>query len=334
MAITPEEFKNISQYIHDHSGITIGPGKEYLVENRLTVLLVQNGCETFAELHKKLLADTGALRSKVIDAMTTNETLWFRDASFFNALSDYVIPDLLRKAKTRPKIRIWSAASSTGQEAYSVAMLINEGRLKMGASAPPLDKFSIVGTDISPSSVFIAKAGRYSQLAISRGMKKEFLERYFVKNGMAYEVSQEIRSLVEFKLFNLKDSYAPLGTFDLVLCRNVLIYFTDELKGEIYGKINRALQKDGLLAIGASESPRGYTKAFEQVMYGGAAMYKPSGGGGAVAAAPRAAAPAPAGARAASAPTASTDAAENKPATLRPGLRNKPLLRPRPLNNK
>ncbi|MEG3638095.1 CheR family methyltransferase [Magnetococcus sp. PR-3] len=281
MAITPEEFTKICQFIHEHSGILIGAGKEYLVENRLTVLMVQNGCENFMQLHEKLLKDTGMLRTKVIDAMTTNETLWFRDTSFFTALSDFVVPELIKKAKTQPKVRIWSAAASTGQEAYSVTMLIDQGLKKMGAGAPPLDKFQVVGTDISPSSIFIAKAGRYSQLAISRGMKPNFLDAYFEKKGMAYEIKPDLRKLIEFKQFNLKDNYSSLGTFDFVLCRNVLIYFSDELKRDIYGKIHGAMSPTAYLAIGASESPRGYTNAFEQVMVGGAALFKPSAGGSA-----------------------------------------------------
>nr|CRH07452.1 Chemotaxis protein methyltransferase 1 [Candidatus Magnetococcus massalia] len=281
MAITPEEFKSLCQFIHEHSGILIGAGKEYLVENRLTVLMVQNGCESFTQLHEKLVKDTGPLRSKVIDAMTTNETLWFRDTSFFTALSDFIVPELIKKAKTAPKVRIWSAAASTGQEAYSVAMLLDQGLQKAGAGAPPLDKFSIMATDISPSSLFIAKAGRYSQLAISRGMKQNFLERYFEKKGMAYEVAPQIKNLVEFKQFNLKDPFTGMGPFDFVLCRNVLIYFSDELKRDIYAKIHSSMAPTGFLAIGASESPRGYTNNFEQVMMGGAAMFKPTRGGGA-----------------------------------------------------
>ncbi|NGZ29283.1 MAG: protein-glutamate O-methyltransferase CheR [Magnetococcales bacterium] len=279
MAITPEEFDAIRKFVHEHSGILINEGKEYLVENRLTILLVQNGCENFLQLYQKLQSDPGPLRTKVIDAMTTNETLWFRDDSFFTALSDHIIPRLMEKAKTQSLVRIWSAACSTGQEPYSVAMLLEERRRQIGPSAPPLNRFTILATDISPSALFIASAGRYSQLAISRGMKNDFLDKYFKKNGMAYELDPTIRNLVKFQSFNLKSSFASFGTFDFIMCRNVLIYFADDLKKQIYGKIHDALAKDGLLAIGASESPRGYTDAFEQVMLGGAAAFRPKGGG-------------------------------------------------------
>ncbi|MBF0453309.1 MAG: protein-glutamate O-methyltransferase CheR [Magnetococcales bacterium] len=275
MAISEKEFELIRRFLHDHSGILINTGKEYLVENRLTVLMVQSGCENFEQLHEKLVKDSGGgLRAKVIDAMTTNETLWFRDASFADALENHIVPLLIQKAQTKAKVRVWSAASSTGQEAYSLAMLLEYGLRKKGTSSLPLSKFAILGTDISPSAVFMAKSGRYSQLAISRGMKPGFLERYFTKNGMVQEISPEIKSLVEFKQFNLKDDFTPHGTFDFIMCRNVLIYFSDELKREIYGKIHKVLDSDGIMAIGASESPRGYTNDFEQIMMGGAAMFR------------------------------------------------------------
>ena len=188
MSISPEEFQLIRSFLHEHSGILIGEGKEYLVENRLMVLLVQNGCETFLDLHKKLKMDSGPLRSKVVDAMTTNETLWFRDTSFSTALEKFVVPTLVEKAKKGSKIRIWSAACSTGQEPYSVAMLLDSAMEKMGASAPRRDCFSILATDISPSSVLMARMARYSQLAISRGMRPDFLSRYFTKQGMIYDL--------------------------------------------------------------------------------------------------------------------------------------------------
>ncbi|MBF0425486.1 MAG: hypothetical protein HQL66_06680, partial [Magnetococcales bacterium] len=277
MPISREEFDLIRHYVHEHSGILIADGKEYLIENRLNVLLVQSGCENYTEFHAKLQSDGGALGVKVVDAMTTNETLWFRDASFFSAMADFVVPELLKKGQKQPQVRIWSAACSTGQEPYSIAMLIDHARRKMGTEAPALEKFQIFATDISPTALLVAKAGRYGQLAISRGMRPAFLERYFVAqaNNLAYEVAPTIRNLVTFQSFNLKDSFAAHGQFDLILCRNVLIYFSTELKSDIYRKLHGALTADGLLAIGASESPRGFTADFDQVTLGSATMYRP-----------------------------------------------------------
>lgn len=275
MAITKKEFQLIRSFLQEHSGILVNDGKEYLVENRLTVLLVQNGCDNFVQLHEKLCKDSGPLQTKVIDAMTTNETLWFRDTSFTTALADFLIPELIKKASRQEVVRIWSAASSTGQEPYSVAMLLDHGLRRLGPSAPPREKFNVVATDISPTAVFIANAGRYSQLAISRGMRLEFLNHYFEKKGMVYQVKPEIKSMVTFKRFNLQQPFTGFTDIDLLLCRNVLIYFSDELRRQIYAKIQKSLARDGVLAIGASESPRGYTNAFEQVIMGGAAMYRP-----------------------------------------------------------
>jgi chemotaxis protein methyltransferase CheR len=277
MAITKEEFDLIRQFVHEHSGILIADGKEYLVENRLNVLMVQSGCRNFLELHERLQKDGGPLRTRAIDAMTTNETLWFRDVSFFSALTDFVVPLLMEKASQKPTVRIWSAACSTGQEPYSIAMLLGDAHRAAGSRVKTrLSQFSILATDISPSAIAIATAGRYSQLAISRGMRANFLENFFTQiDASAYEVRPEIRSMVTFRQFNLKESFKALGLFDFILCRNVLIYFSNELKAEIYAKIYEVMHSDGLLAIGASESPRGYTARFEQVSVGSSVLYRP-----------------------------------------------------------
>jgi chemotaxis protein methyltransferase CheR len=274
MAITANEFQLISSFVKDHSGICLAAGKEYLLESRLGGLMRRNGCKTFLELHKKLQQGAGPLRSEVIDSLTTNETLWFRDNSFFAAMADSIIPMLLEKARTKQKINIWSMASSTGQEAYSVAMLIdNIARLK-GASAQ-VSKFKILASDISPSAIAMASKGQYSQLAITRGMRKEFLTKYFVEKESTYQIDPKIMRMVNFKLFNLKDSYFSLGKFDLILCRNVLIYFSDDMIRRIYGNIYSVLEKDGRLAIGSTESPRSHTSQFDQVLINGAAFFKP-----------------------------------------------------------
>ncbi|MBF0177415.1 MAG: protein-glutamate O-methyltransferase CheR, partial [Magnetococcales bacterium] len=276
MTISPQEFDLIRSYVHEHSGIQIAEGKEYLVENRLNVLMVQAGCQDYIQFHAKLQVDAH-LGAKVIDAMTTNETLWFRDASFFSAIADFVVPELLQKGRQQPRVRIWSAACSTGQEPYSIAMLLDHGIRKSSDATPPLDRFEILATDLSSTALMIAKAGRYSQLAISRGMRQAFLERYFVSqaNNLSYEVDSVIRRIVTFRPFNLKESFAELGQFDLILCRNVLIYFSNELKSSIYQKLHASLAPQGLLAIGASESPRGYTSEFDQVVLGGSTLYRP-----------------------------------------------------------
>ncbi|MBF0379591.1 MAG: protein-glutamate O-methyltransferase CheR [Magnetococcales bacterium] len=235
-------------------------------------MLVQNKCDNYTQFYKKLQRDP-LLRNKFIDALTTNETLWFRDNSFFDGLTNVIIPQLIENSKKQTRVRIWSAASSTGQEAYSVAMLLDHiGRRKNIRF--DLNKFTILGTDISPTALQKAKMASYSQMTISRGMRKDFLNKYFVKKGTAYEVSPDIRKIVTFKQFNLKDSFRSIGKFDLILCRNVLIYFSDDLKSQIFSKMRDTLSKNGYLAIGASESPRGLTTEFKQFRAGQSVLYQ------------------------------------------------------------
>ncbi len=252
MTITVQEFDLFKKYIEEQCGIVFQYGKEYVLEPRLTPLMKQSGASSYIELYQMLQKDAGELNKKLIDAVTTNVTFWFRDESFYNALSNKVFPMLMGLAKVR-KVRIWSAACSTGQEPYSLAILINEAKIKAGAGAPPSANFEIVATDISPSAIFKAVSGRYSKLDISGGMKKERLLRYFEQDGNAYKLSSEIKSMVKFKQLNLMESFSSLGAFDLVLCRNVLFYFPGDVKKSVYAQLHRALTSSGLLCVNGSE---------------------------------------------------------------------------------
>ncbi|MEO5348239.1 MAG: protein-glutamate O-methyltransferase CheR [Magnetococcus sp. YQC-3] len=274
MAISPEEFQWIRQFMRDHSGVDLQPGKEYLVESRLAPLLARNGCRTFTQFFQKVGRNEGGLPERVVDLLTTHETLWFRDKSFFDALADTILPRLLEKSRRSP-VRIWSAAAATGQEAYSVAMLLDFVGRGMDPSFT-FKSFFILGTDISTSSLATAQQGRYTPMAISRGMRSGFLERYFHWDGDEYAVVPEIRQAVQFRPFNLKNAGGDLGKFDLILCRNVLIYFADDLKRQICSRMLHALARpDGYLAIGASESLMGMDAGFKQVSVGRAVLYQP-----------------------------------------------------------
>jgi chemotaxis protein methyltransferase CheR len=273
-SITPQEFEQITTIIHNYSGINIGAGKEYLIENRLGSLMKNKNYDSYFHLIGQLKRAPGPLHTEVIDALTTNETLWFRDNSFFAALTSSVIPMLLEKARSRSRINIWSMACSTGQEPYSVAMLIDSVANKTGATSQ-LGKFNILASDISTSALAIATKGNYSQLAITRGMRTEFLAKYFIKNDDTYDVSPKLKRMVRFRQFNLQNSYNTLGTFNLILCRNVLIYFDNDSIRKIYKNIHSVLDKDGLLAIGSTESSRSHTTQFDQVLMDGAAFSKP-----------------------------------------------------------
>lgn len=262
MKLSGNEFELIKGFVEKHCGIHLEPGKEYLVETRLTDIVIEQGCRSFFEFYQTALADTtGKLRSRIIDAMTTNETYFFRDDNLWTYLKETAMPELLRKAAEGP-VRIWSAAASTGQEAYSLSMLIDECSRAQGT--PHLARnFEIVGTDISSAALFLAISGRYDTLAIRRGLSDERRNRHFREEGSVWVVSDEIKSRAKFRRFNLLDNLAPLGTFDLVLCRYVAIYFQEEFKKDLFRRIGGVLKQGCPLLLGATESLRGLSEDYE-----------------------------------------------------------------------
>lgn len=267
-----EEFDKIRDLLVTVCGIVLSDDQDYLVETRLTETANEIGAKTFMELHQKMMVDK-ALLTKVVDLMTTNETLWFRDESCWKTLGDVIIPELIhRLEKGKLSIRIWSAAASTGQESYSLMILIHEilsrkGRLDL------FKRFSIVGTDISNAVVYLAKRAVYDQFTISRGMSKERLAKYFTLERKSYKLNDEIKSQVDFKSFNLMDSFMGMGPFDLVLCRNVAIYFSPEFKKELFDKISRVMTADAYFMLGATESLIGLETNFKNLSYGNGLYY-------------------------------------------------------------
>ncbi len=262
--ISPAEIKLLSDYIHKASGISLDPSKGYLLEARIGPLLEELGCADFSALHRKAKADfAGGLERKIIDAISTNETLFFRDASPFQALQHKILPDLIdaRSAKspgfTPTAIRIWSAACSTGQEVYSIAITLKE-------LLPDLRKYRIklLGTDISGAALARASSGAYNQFEIERGLVKNKLERYFRLVGNQWKIKDEIRAMTSFRKFNLMTPFAGLGKFDIVFCRNVAIYFPPEDRNKRVEKIADILEPDGCLVIGSTESLTGVTTRF------------------------------------------------------------------------
>jgi chemotaxis protein methyltransferase CheR len=275
-SITESEFKLIRDYVEENCGIALGDEKAYLIETRLTKLMVENGCEDFGQFYQ-LIKKTGgaALRDKIVDAMTTNETLWFRDGHPYTILKEKILPDLLKQVQQGKKkpIRIWSAASSTGQEPYSIAITIKEF-CKTQATLSAED-FEIVATDISPSALFLAHAARYDQIAVSRGLDEGIRDKYFRKNGRVWVLDDSIKKMVTFKKFNLQEAPLSLGSFDVVFLRYVAIYFSNELKMKIFENLARALaQNKGYFIIGAIESLRGLTDSFEMFSHAGGSYYK------------------------------------------------------------
>jgi chemotaxis protein methyltransferase CheR len=256
MNLSETQFVLFQTYIQQQCGILIGKDKNYLIESRLTKLLIDSGLRSFDELYT-LLAHTrdDSIRDRVIDALTTNETSWFRDRAPWLLLKHKLLPKYIEELRARKvdKIRIWSAAASTGQEAYSIAMTIDRYLRDQMIRDITLDRFEILATDISQTVLDIAVRGRYDSISIMRGLSEDDKTTYFRRDGMVWEIDERIKSVVRFMRFNLQDSYILLGKFQLVFCRYVMIYFSDDLKRDIIGKLSRCLTDQGALMIGASE---------------------------------------------------------------------------------
>ncbi|MFJ3076626.1 MULTISPECIES: protein-glutamate O-methyltransferase CheR [Pseudomonas] len=267
------EFEQFRVFLEKACGILLGENKQYLVSSRLNKLMEQQGIKSLGELVQRIQTQPrGGLRELVVDAMTTNETLWFRDTYPFEVLKNKVIPEFIRNNPGQ-RLRMWSAACSSGQEPYSISMAIDEfersnlGQLKMGAQ--------IVATDLSGSMLNNCKTGEYDSLAIARGLSQERLQRYFdVKEPGRWAVKPAIRSRVEFRSFNLLDSYAALGKFDIVFCRNVLIYFSAQVKKDILLRIHSTLKPGGYLFLGASEALNGLPDHYQMVQCSPGIIYQ------------------------------------------------------------
>lgn len=263
MSAVSKGYEEFSQFLEKHSGIALGPNKQYLVSSRLRTILKDTQAETLADLVKLIERDMrGNLRAQVVDAMTTNETLWFRDMHPFDILRNKLLPEYAAE-KVKQPLRIWSAACSTGQEPYSISMIMEEfKRTRPGV----FQGEKIVATDISTRALGDAKAGEYAMLALGRGLDTAQLKQYFDQTTDGrWRIKPNISARVEFRLLNLLESYSMLGQFQIIFCRNVLIYFTSELKMQILKKMHQALRPGGYLIVGASEAVNGLNDYYEMV---------------------------------------------------------------------
>jgi chemotaxis protein methyltransferase CheR len=277
VAITRDELAVWSRYVHEICGVYLDQSKAYLFETRLGGLFQETGAHSFSELHHKARSDfSNGLRRKIVDAITTNETSFFRDASPFELLQHKVIPDLIdrrTKAGVRPlPIRIWSAACSTGQEVYSAGIVIKEllGDLR-GYDV------RLLGTDISDKAVAQASYGHFSRLELDRGMPADKISKYFMAEGDRWKIRDDIRGLATFRSMNLLEPFAFPAPFDIVFCRNVAIYFTETDKTRLFKNIGKCLARDGCLIIGATESIGGLCPEFEPKRYLRAVFYQLKG---------------------------------------------------------
>ena len=247
-SISPQNSLYLREHIYKAAGIVLDADKHYLFESRLMPILREEKVESLDALcHYLRLGRHPILSRQVVDAMTTNETLFFRDAPTFDVLRTQIIPGLLERRGDRRKLRIWSAAASSGQEAYSLAMMLLEMKLHE-------NEVEIIGTDISEKMLERARSGQYVQFEMNRGLPTPYLIKYFAANGSEWKVRDEVRTMVRFELFDLRANLAKLGMFDLVLCRNVLIYFDQETKNAIIDSINKVLYPQGVLLLGCAES--------------------------------------------------------------------------------
>lgn len=263
--VTDMQYRRFAAYLEEQSGIVLGDGKQYLVNSRLSTLLTRFQIATVDELINKAMEPQKYkdIASAVIDAMTTNETLWFRDTYPYLALKNMMLPELARKRKS--PVRIWSAACSSGQEPYSIAMIVQEQAAQMLHVDPATTQ--VVGTDISPEMLEKCRNGLYDAHALARGLSPERKQKFFkhTKEPGVMAIDDRIKAMCQFRHMNLLSSYALLGKFDIIFCRNVLIYFNNEVKSQILNKFALSLNPGGYLVLGSSESMSGLTEKYDMV---------------------------------------------------------------------
>ncbi|KLV05893.1 chemotaxis protein CheR [Photobacterium aquae] len=271
VTINDQEYREFCRFLEGQCGIVLGDSKQYLVRSRLSPLLSRFSLPSLSELLQLVISGRNRdLRVAAVDAMTTNETLWFRDTYPFTVLADKILPELA--ANKRP-LKVWSAASSSGQEPYSIAMTVLEtqgrrpGMLTGGVQ--------ITATDISQTMLDTCRVGAYDNLALSRGLSPERRRMFFEDNGDGrMKVNDKVKRMVNFRPQNLKDSYALLGKFDIIFCRNVLIYFSPEMKAKVLNQMAASLNPGGYLLLGASESLTGLSDKFEMIRCNPGIIYK------------------------------------------------------------
>ncbi|WP_439437552.1 CheR family methyltransferase [Salinivibrio costicola] len=270
VAISDQEYRDFCKHLESKCGIVLGGSKQYLVRSRLSPLVNKFGLASLSELVKSVITGRNReLAVATIDAMTTNETLWFRDTYPYEVLAHRLLPEL---AKARKPIKIWSSASSSGQEPYSIAMTVAETQQRKPGM---LSSVSITATDISTSMLEACRQGIYDNLALGRGLSPERRRTFFEDVGDGkMRIKDNIKRMVTFRPQNLMESYSLLGKFDIIFCRNVLIYFSPDMKAKVLNQMAGALNPGGYLILGASESLTGLTDKFEMIRCNPGIIYK------------------------------------------------------------
>jgi chemotaxis protein methyltransferase CheR len=265
--ILPENYRFLQQHIYSTVGIVLEANKHYLFESRLAPIVRQHGLASINDLCAFVKAGHhGEVAHQIAECMTTNETYFFRDPAQYDAIRSILLPRLREERKDAQKMRFWSAAASTGQEAYSLAMLLLEERLNDW-------NIEIFGTDFSSKVVERARSGTYQQIEVNRGLPANLLVRHFSRTGLNWQLSEAVRRMVRFETFDLRKSMRALGPFDLVFCRNVMIYFDNETKLKIMKELHGTLFRGGWLLLGGAESVMGLDEWFDRQTMGNMAIY-------------------------------------------------------------
>lgn len=270
-SISSADYAAFRAFLENACGIVLGENKHYLVSSRLNRLLVEFKIGSIGYLLEMIKKNPSSeLRVRVVDAMTTNETLWFRDSYPYTSLEEVIFRDFAERKKNQ--VRIWSAACSTGQEPYSISMITQEYLARKGRGL--LRDVQIVATDISPTVLKQARLGCYDNLSLMRGLSDERRKRFFDQQGDQWQIKEEIKNRVKFTELNLMKDYRSLGKFDVIFCRNVLIYFSQDLKRDILNRMSRILEPGGYLYLGGSESIATYADGYEAIRHNGGLIYR------------------------------------------------------------
>lgn len=270
MSLEPSDFNYIRELVRAKAGIVLEDGKEYLVDARLSTLIRQQKIESIPALVARLKScPIDPLHKLVVEAMTTNETSFFRDHHPFDALAKQVLPDLIAKRAATKSISIWCGASSTGQEPYTIAMTLLENFPKLATW-----KITFIATDISAEMIAKSKAGKYNQIEINRGLPAPLMVKYFQKQGLEWQIHENLRKMIDFREMNLTSSWPAFPSLDIIFMRNVLIYFDANTKRDILSRVRRVLKPDGYLFLGGAETTMCLDDAFERTQIEKSGIYR------------------------------------------------------------
>jgi chemotaxis protein methyltransferase CheR len=269
--VTPSDYDYLRKFLKENSGLDLSADKQYLIESRLLPLARKCGLSGIDELVQIIKSGSGDITTQVVEAMTTNETFFFRDKVPFDLFRSAIMPELVQARASRRSIRIWCAAGSTGQEPYSLAMCLKEMSAEIAGW-----RIEILATDISREVIEKSRSGMYTQFEVQRGLPIQMLVKYFTQTGEFWQVKAELRAMVQHRQLNLLHDFSQLGIFDVIFCRNVLIYFDQDTKINIFRRLAKANEPDGFLMLGAAETVVGLTDVFKPHPER-RGLYRPSG---------------------------------------------------------